>query len=118
MLRRRLTIDAIRDLRSGFLDPLRQSLLVAERKLLDQWPAVQEWVEGVGVPGRFAPAPNVVVLTDIEDYPAEFDRLMSATTGQARTAALATPSPPYSPSTMTRSRVCSLVGRGLVRSSP
>jgi len=89
VLRRRLTIDAIRDLRSGFLDPLRQSLLVAERKLLDQWPAVQEWVEGVGVPGRFAPAPNVVVLTDIEDYPAEFDRLMSATTGQARTAALA-----------------------------
>lgn len=88
VLRRQLTIDAIRDLRTGFLDPLRQSLATAERGLLEQWPAVQEWVHGDGVPGRFAPAPNVVLLTDIEQYPAEFDRLVAATTGQTRAGAL------------------------------
>ncbi len=89
VMRRQLTTDAIRDLRTGFLDPLRQSLQAAERELLEQWPAVQEWVEGDGVPGRFAPAPNVVLLTDIDDYPGEFDRLLAATTGEPKSAALA-----------------------------
>lgn len=80
-MRRDKARDAITAFRAGFLDPLRNSLRSVEAALHQQWPTVQEWVEGDAVPGRFSPAPNEVVLTDIDRYPALLLRLLTESAG-------------------------------------
>lgn len=79
---------AIAEFRSGFLSPLLSALEKAEAELNESWPAVQEWVSGDASPGRFAPAPNEVVLTDIDGYPALLTRLLAETLAVTKGEAL------------------------------
>jgi len=79
--RREHATRAIQSFRTNFLQPLRLSLDSAEQELKDQWATVQEWAAGDSVPNRFKPDPNVVVLTDVENFPAEFNKHLAKTVG-------------------------------------
>ncbi len=74
-------IRAIQEFLTNFLQPLRRELDNAEQNLKSQWASVQEWAQGDSIPNRFKPDPNVVVLTDIEGFPAEFTKQLTKTVG-------------------------------------
>ena len=80
-------IDAIAEFKTSFLRPLTDALAAAERGLQESWPAVQEWAADDLVPRRFHPDPNVVLLQDVDQYPAQFETLLVKTVGGTKSSA-------------------------------
>jgi len=87
--RRDQAIEAIKAFRTNYLQPLQRELDTAERNLKSQWASVQEWADGDSIPNRYKPDPNVIVFTDIEDFPTEFMKNLRSTVDGSGSDALA-----------------------------
>ena len=86
-LLRERAVSAIREFKSGFLHPMRRSLATSSASLNESWPTVQAWASESIVPSSYVPDPNVVLLTDLERYPALFEDLLARSLGGSSSGA-------------------------------